>query len=43
MKNDLRAKTHVSALNCLGACISYNDLMRIGTKWANDTLEEGDE
>ena len=43
MKNDLRAKTHISALNRLGACISYDDLMRIDTKWANDILEEGDE
>ena len=43
MKNDLRAKTHISALNRLGACISYDDLMRIDTKWANGILEEGDE
>ena len=42
MKNDLRAKTHISALNRLAACIKYNDLMRIDTKWANDILEEGD-
>ena len=43
MKNDLRARTHISALNRPGACISYDDLMRIDTKWANDILEEGDE
>ena len=43
MKNNLRAKAHISALNRLGACISYDDLMRIDTKWANDILEEGDE
>ena len=43
MKNYLRAKTHISALNRLGACISYDDLMRIDTKWADDILEEGDE
>ena len=43
MKNDLRTKTHISPLNRLGACISYDDLMRIGKKWANDILEEGDE
>ena len=43
MKNDLRAKTHISALNRLGTCISYDDLMRIDTKWANDILKEGDE
>ena len=43
MKNDLRAKTHISVLNRLGVCISYDDLMRIATKQANDILEEGDE
>ena len=43
MKNDLKARTHISALNRLGACISYDDLMRIDTKRANDILEEGDE
>ena len=43
MKNDLRAKTHISALNRRGTCSSYDDLMRIDTKWANDILEEGDE
>ena len=43
MKNDLRAKTHIPALNRLGACISYDDLMCIDTKWAGDILEEGDE
>ena len=43
MKNDLRAKTHISALNRLGACISYDDLMGIDTKWPNDILQEGDE
>ena len=37
------AETHISALNRLGACISYDDLMRNDTKWANDVLEEGDE
>ena len=42
MKNDLRAKTHISVLNHLGACISYDDLMRTDTKWANAILEEGD-
>ena len=43
MKNDLRAKTHISALNRLDVCISYDDLMCIDTKWANDILEERDE
>ena len=42
MKNDLRAKTHISALNHLDVCISYDDLMCIDTKWANDILEEVD-
>ena len=32
MKNDLRAKTHISVLNRLGVCVSYDDLMRIATK-----------
>ena len=34
MKNDLGPKTYISALNRLGACISYDDLMGIDTKWA---------
>ena len=33
----------MSALNLLGAGISYDDLMRIETKWVNDILTEGDE
>ena len=40
MKNDLRAKTHIPALNRLGACISYDDLMCIDTKWAGNILEK---
>ena len=43
MKNDLRAKTHISALNRIGACISYDDLMCIDMKQANGILAEGDE
>ena len=43
IKNDLRARTHILALNRFGACISYDDLMRIDTKWDNDIPEEGDE
>ena len=43
VKNDLRAKTHILALNRLGARISYDDFMCIDTKWAIDILEEADE
>ena len=41
-KNDLRGKTNISAFNRLSACNSSYELMRIGTEWANDILEEGE-
>ena len=43
MKNHFKAKTHLSLLNYLGDCISYDNLMHIDPKWADNILADGEE
>ena len=38
MNNNLRNKTHISALGRLDVCLSFDDLMCISIKWANNIL-----
>ena len=35
LKNCLRSKEFITILNNLGHCISYDDVLRIDTTWAN--------
>ena len=42
LKNCLRSKEFISYLNSLGHCISYDDVLRIETRWAEDILASED-
>ena len=42
LRNSLRSTEFITLLNNLGCCFSYDDILRVDTKWANALPENDD-